>query len=82
MHKRFCWPADQILEDLFAGYEVRLAHAAWREMTGWIAANVVPLLGDAERIASMSVAAAQYGRRDADEELARLVIDAAARRRG
>jgi integrative and conjugative element protein (TIGR02256 family) len=39
MHKRFSWPADQILEDLSAGYEVRLAHSAWREMTGWIAAN-------------------------------------------
>jgi integrative and conjugative element protein (TIGR02256 family) len=38
-HKRFSWPADQVLEDLVAGYEVRIAHAAWREMSAWIAAN-------------------------------------------
>jgi integrative and conjugative element protein (TIGR02256 family) len=39
MHKRFSWPADHILEDPSSGYEVRLASAAWREMTGWIATN-------------------------------------------
>jgi integrative and conjugative element protein (TIGR02256 family) len=38
-HKRFSWPADQMLEDLSSGYEVRLASTAWSEMTGWIAAN-------------------------------------------
>jgi integrative and conjugative element protein (TIGR02256 family) len=38
-HKRFSWPADQVLEDLSSGYEVRLASAASREMTGWISAN-------------------------------------------
>ena len=48
----------------------------------WVAENVVPMLGDPARIASMSAAAARYGRRDADEALARLVIEAAARRRG
>ncbi len=48
----------------------------------WVAANVIPVLGDGDRIASMSAAAAKYGHRDADEALARLVVDAAARRRG
>jgi UDP-N-acetylglucosamine--N-acetylmuramyl-(pentapeptide) pyrophosphoryl-undecaprenol N-acetylglucosamine transferase len=48
----------------------------------WVATNLIPVLGDAARIASMSAAAAQYGHRDADEALARLVIDAATRRRG
>jgi integrative and conjugative element protein (TIGR02256 family) len=38
-HKRFSWPPDQILHDLTSGYEVRLAHAAWSEMQGWIGAN-------------------------------------------
>lgn len=38
-HKRFCWPTDHILEDPSSGYEVRLASAAWREVTGWIATN-------------------------------------------
>jgi integrative and conjugative element protein (TIGR02256 family) len=38
-HKRFSWPVDQVLEDLSSGYEVRIAHAAWGEMRGWIAAN-------------------------------------------
>lgn len=38
-HKRFSWPADQVLEDSGSGYEVRFASAAWRELTGWIAEN-------------------------------------------
>lgn len=38
-HKRLSWPTDHILEDPSSGYEVRLASAAWREMTGWIATN-------------------------------------------
>ena len=39
----------------------------------WIRANVVPILGDAERVAQMSEAAALMGRRDADVALARMV---------
>ena len=27
-HERFSWPPDQVLEDLSAGYEVRIAQAA------------------------------------------------------
>jgi predicted acylesterase/phospholipase RssA/proteasome lid subunit RPN8/RPN11 len=38
-HKRFSWPADQVLEDPSSGYEVRLNFAAWRELLGWIVAN-------------------------------------------
>jgi UDP-N-acetylglucosamine--N-acetylmuramyl-(pentapeptide) pyrophosphoryl-undecaprenol N-acetylglucosamine transferase len=44
--------------------------------------NLVPVLGDPARLATMSAAAAQYGRRDADEALARLVVEAATARRG
>jgi integrative and conjugative element protein (TIGR02256 family) len=39
LHKRFSWPADQILEDPASGYEVRLNFSAWREIMGWIATN-------------------------------------------
>jgi UDP-N-acetylglucosamine--N-acetylmuramyl-(pentapeptide) pyrophosphoryl-undecaprenol N-acetylglucosamine transferase len=42
---------------------------------GWIAANLVPILSDANRVALMSEAAARLGRRDADATLARLVFD-------
>jgi integrative and conjugative element protein (TIGR02256 family) len=38
-HKRFTWPSDQILEDVSSGYEIRIARAAWNEMTAWIATN-------------------------------------------
>jgi predicted acylesterase/phospholipase RssA/molybdopterin/thiamine biosynthesis adenylyltransferase/proteasome lid subunit RPN8/RPN11 len=38
-HKRFFWPADQVLDEPSSGYEVRLSVPAWSEMTGWIAAN-------------------------------------------
>lgn len=38
-HKRFDWPADQILDEPSSGYQVRLAEPAWSEMQGWIAAN-------------------------------------------
>lgn len=38
-HRQFSWPADQVLQDRSSGYEIRIAHSAWREMTGWIAAN-------------------------------------------
>jgi UDP-N-acetylglucosamine--N-acetylmuramyl-(pentapeptide) pyrophosphoryl-undecaprenol N-acetylglucosamine transferase len=43
----------------------------------WIAGTLVPVLGDPDRLAAMSAAAAQYGHRDADETLARLVVGAA-----
>lgn len=38
-HKRFVWPADQVLEEPSSGYQVRLAATAWSEIKGWIAAN-------------------------------------------
>lgn len=38
-HKRFDWPADQILDEPSSSYQVRLAATAWSEMQGWIAAN-------------------------------------------
>jgi UDP-N-acetylglucosamine--N-acetylmuramyl-(pentapeptide) pyrophosphoryl-undecaprenol N-acetylglucosamine transferase len=43
----------------------------------WLAANVLPLLGDAERLGEMAAAAAAHGRRDADEALAAMVYQAA-----
>jgi UDP-N-acetylglucosamine--N-acetylmuramyl-(pentapeptide) pyrophosphoryl-undecaprenol N-acetylglucosamine transferase len=42
----------------------------------YVASTVVPLLGDASRLASMSRAAAAFGRRDADERLVDLVVNA------
>ncbi|HWB66898.1 MAG TPA: undecaprenyldiphospho-muramoylpentapeptide beta-N-acetylglucosaminyltransferase [Mycobacteriales bacterium] len=42
-----------------------------------LAAEVLPLLSDPAATAGMSAAAAAFGRRDADEALARLVLDAA-----
>jgi UDP-N-acetylglucosamine--N-acetylmuramyl-(pentapeptide) pyrophosphoryl-undecaprenol N-acetylglucosamine transferase len=50
----------------------------------WIRTNVLPVLGDAERVAQMSEAAARMGRRDADVALARMVtrVVAAARTAG
>lgn len=44
---------------------------------GWVAAHVVPLMRDADRLAGMSAAAAGIGHRDADETLADLVVAAA-----
>jgi UDP-N-acetylglucosamine--N-acetylmuramyl-(pentapeptide) pyrophosphoryl-undecaprenol N-acetylglucosamine transferase len=44
----------------------------------WIRANVLPVLGDAERVAQMSEAAARMGRRDADVLLARMVAQVVA----
>lgn len=44
---------------------------------GWISANVVPLLTDAGRRSAMGIAAAMFGRRDADEQLVRMVHEAA-----
>jgi UDP-N-acetylglucosamine--N-acetylmuramyl-(pentapeptide) pyrophosphoryl-undecaprenol N-acetylglucosamine transferase len=39
----------------------------------WLERNVIPLLTDPDRLASMSAAAASYGRRDGDEALLALV---------
>jgi UDP-N-acetylglucosamine--N-acetylmuramyl-(pentapeptide) pyrophosphoryl-undecaprenol N-acetylglucosamine transferase len=44
----------------------------------WMMANLVPLLKDPDRIAAMSQAAATHGRRDADEGLADLLMEAVA----
>ncbi|HEX3825811.1 MAG TPA: undecaprenyldiphospho-muramoylpentapeptide beta-N-acetylglucosaminyltransferase [Sporichthyaceae bacterium] len=44
----------------------------------WVMANLVPLLKDPDRIAAMSAAAAGHGRRDADEKLADLLMEAVA----
>jgi len=43
----------------------------------WIAAHVVPLLRDSERLATMGAAAAHLIPRDADEKLARMILEAA-----
>ncbi|MEZ0111887.1 UDP-N-acetylglucosamine--N-acetylmuramyl-(pentapeptide) pyrophosphoryl-undecaprenol N-acetylglucosamine transferase [Catenulispora sp. EB89] len=43
----------------------------------WFAANVVPLLLDAERLTTMSAAARRFGIRDADEKIVDLVFAAA-----
>jgi UDP-N-acetylglucosamine--N-acetylmuramyl-(pentapeptide) pyrophosphoryl-undecaprenol N-acetylglucosamine transferase len=45
--------------------------------TAWVAANVVPLLQDPARLASMAAAAADLIPLDADEKLARMILDAA-----
>ncbi len=42
----------------------------------WIEQNVLPLVTDRQRLASMSAAAAAYGRRDGDEQLRRFVMAA------
>lgn len=42
----------------------------------WITENVVPLLADPARVATMGQAAAAHGRRDADEALVDLVLEA------
>jgi UDP-N-acetylglucosamine--N-acetylmuramyl-(pentapeptide) pyrophosphoryl-undecaprenol N-acetylglucosamine transferase len=44
----------------------------------WIAANVVPLLQDRDRLTAMGEAAADLIPLDADEKLARMILDAAA----
>ncbi|MGH3320219.1 MAG: undecaprenyldiphospho-muramoylpentapeptide beta-N-acetylglucosaminyltransferase [Streptosporangiaceae bacterium] len=43
----------------------------------WIRDTMLPVLGDLDRLADMSEAAASLGRRDADLELARLVLEVA-----
>jgi UDP-N-acetylglucosamine--N-acetylmuramyl-(pentapeptide) pyrophosphoryl-undecaprenol N-acetylglucosamine transferase len=44
----------------------------------WVAATLLPLLGEPTRLGAMGAAAAALGRRDADERLADLVLSAAA----
>jgi UDP-N-acetylglucosamine--N-acetylmuramyl-(pentapeptide) pyrophosphoryl-undecaprenol N-acetylglucosamine transferase len=44
----------------------------------WMMANLVPLLKDPDRISAMSAAAGGHGRRDADEGLADLLMEAVA----
>jgi UDP-N-acetylglucosamine--N-acetylmuramyl-(pentapeptide) pyrophosphoryl-undecaprenol N-acetylglucosamine transferase len=44
----------------------------------WVAQHVVPLAGDADRLARMGAASRGLMRRDADEALARMVLEAAA----
>jgi UDP-N-acetylglucosamine--N-acetylmuramyl-(pentapeptide) pyrophosphoryl-undecaprenol N-acetylglucosamine transferase len=43
----------------------------------WVEAQLPPLLTDRARLAGMAAAAAHFGRRDADEQLARLALRAA-----
>ncbi len=43
----------------------------------WLSSTVTEVLHDGGRLAGMSAAAAEHGVRDADEQLARIVIDAA-----
>jgi UDP-N-acetylglucosamine--N-acetylmuramyl-(pentapeptide) pyrophosphoryl-undecaprenol N-acetylglucosamine transferase len=42
----------------------------------WVVANVIPLLKDPERLATMGAAAAHLIPRDADEKLARMILEA------
>jgi UDP-N-acetylglucosamine--N-acetylmuramyl-(pentapeptide) pyrophosphoryl-undecaprenol N-acetylglucosamine transferase len=46
--------------------------------TSWLREHALPLLTDPARLASMGAAAAEFGRRDADEELVRMVREAMA----
>ncbi|MBW4720110.1 undecaprenyldiphospho-muramoylpentapeptide beta-N-acetylglucosaminyltransferase [Saccharothrix sp. SC076] len=45
----------------------------------WVAANAVPLVADRARLAAMSAATLGTGRREADEVLARIVLDVIAK---
>jgi UDP-N-acetylglucosamine--N-acetylmuramyl-(pentapeptide) pyrophosphoryl-undecaprenol N-acetylglucosamine transferase len=47
---------------------------------GWVRSTVLPLLLDHARLEAMGLAAASLGRRDADDRLADLVLEAAGRR--
>ena len=47
----------------------------------WVLGNVLPVLTDPHRLYDMSRAAAEFGRRDADELLAAMVHEAIAARR-
>ncbi len=44
----------------------------------WVRGTLVPLLGDPARLTAMGVAAARFGRRDGDERLVDMVLDAIA----
>jgi len=46
--------------------------------SSWVAEHVVPLLTDAGRLSAMGAAAAHLIPLDADEKLARMILDAAA----
>jgi UDP-N-acetylglucosamine--N-acetylmuramyl-(pentapeptide) pyrophosphoryl-undecaprenol N-acetylglucosamine transferase len=60
-----------------AGGGVLVADA---ELTpAWIRETLVPLLTDRDRLAQMSVAAAGLGRRDADDKMVDMILDAVAR---
>jgi UDP-N-acetylglucosamine--N-acetylmuramyl-(pentapeptide) pyrophosphoryl-undecaprenol N-acetylglucosamine transferase len=49
------------------------------ELTGaWLSEQVPALLADSERLSAMGAAAATLGRRDADEQLARMIRRAVA----
>jgi len=48
----------------------------------WVLGHVLPVLTDPHRLYEMSRAAAEFGRRDADELLVRMVYEAVAARRG
>jgi UDP-N-acetylglucosamine--N-acetylmuramyl-(pentapeptide) pyrophosphoryl-undecaprenol N-acetylglucosamine transferase len=47
----------------------------------WVQSNVLPVLADPHRLFEMSRAASEFGRRDADELLVRMVYEAIASRR-
>jgi UDP-N-acetylglucosamine--N-acetylmuramyl-(pentapeptide) pyrophosphoryl-undecaprenol N-acetylglucosamine transferase len=48
----------------------------------WVRDTLTPLLADAGRLATMGAAAARFGRPDADERLADLVLVAASSSKG
>jgi UDP-N-acetylglucosamine--N-acetylmuramyl-(pentapeptide) pyrophosphoryl-undecaprenol N-acetylglucosamine transferase len=47
----------------------------------WIEQNIIPLARDPQRLVGMGAAAAQYGRRDGDEQLLAFVLEAVAKAR-
>jgi UDP-N-acetylglucosamine--N-acetylmuramyl-(pentapeptide) pyrophosphoryl-undecaprenol N-acetylglucosamine transferase len=46
----------------------------------WVRGTLLPLLGDRARLTAMGVAAARFGRRDGDERLVDMVLEAVAAR--
>ena len=44
---------------------------------GWIKEHVVPLITDKTKLSEMSAVAWEYGRRDAAERMARIILDLA-----
>jgi UDP-N-acetylglucosamine--N-acetylmuramyl-(pentapeptide) pyrophosphoryl-undecaprenol N-acetylglucosamine transferase len=59
-----------------AGGGIMVSDAALRP--DWIRETVIPLMNDHEGLANMSVRAAALGRRDADERLVEMILEAAA----